>query len=143
MAVVKSFLKLTETDCVVKVAGTAASATISLATDLLRSTEALTVGGTPTVIITTLTWTGESAGVISISRGGVVVFTLLGSTSGQIDLSGQFTVPDNTGATSDIVVTISGGQAELILRVAKTSGYSSKIETAQFSVYDNTSVVGS
>ena len=104
MAVVKSFLKLTETDCVVKVAGTAASATISLATDLLRSTEALTVGGTPTVIITTLTWTGESAGVISISRGGVVVFTLLGSTSGQIDLSGQFTVPDNTGATSDIVV---------------------------------------
>ena len=143
MAVVKSFLKLTETDCVVKVAGTAASATISLATDLLRSTEALTVGGTPTVIITTLTWTGESAGVISISRGGVVVFTLLGSTSGQIDLSGQFTVADNTGATSDIVVTISGGQAELILRVAKTSGYSSKIETAQFSVYDNTSVVGS
>lgn len=143
MAVVKSFLKLTESDCVVKVAGTAASATISLATDLLRSTEALTVGGTPTVIITTLTWTGESAGVISISRGGVVVFTLLGSTSGQIDLSGQFTVADNTGATSDIVVTISGGQAELILRVAKTSGYSSKIETAQFSVYDNTSVVGS
>lgn len=143
MAVVKSFLKLTESDCVVKVAGTAGSATIGLATDLLRSTEALTAGGTPTVVIRTLTWTGEAAGVISIVRGGVVIFTLLGSTSGQLDLGGQFCVAESTNATNDIVVTISGGQAELFLRVAKTTGYSSKIETAQFSVYDNTSVVGS
>ena len=143
MAVVKSFLKLTETDCVVKVAGTAASATISLATDLLRSTEALTVGGTPTVVITTLTWSGSAAGIITIVRNGVTVFTLLSAASGQLDLSGQFCVADNTEATSDIVVTISGGQAELFLRVAKVTGYSSKIETAQFSVYDNTSVVGS
>lgn len=142
MAVVKSFLKLTESDCVVKVAGTAGSATISLATDLLRSTDALTVGGTPTVVIRTLTWTGEAAGVISIVRGGVVVFTLLGSTSGQLDLGGQFCVAENTGATSDIVVTISGGQAELMIRLAKVTGYSSKIETSQFSVYDDTTKVG-
>ena len=143
MAVVKSFLKLTESDCVVKVAGTAGAATISLGTDLLRSTEALTVGGTPTVVIRTLTWSGAATGVITITRNGVTVFTLLGSTSSQLDLGGQFTVPDNTESTSDIVVTISGGQAELIIRVAKVTGYSSKIETSQFSVYDNTLVEGS
>ena len=143
MAVVKSFLKLTESDCVVKVAGTAGSATIGLATDLLRSTEALTVGGTPTVVIRTLTWSGAATGVITITRNNVVVSTLLGSTCGQLDFGGQFCVADNTEATSDIVITISGGQAELMIRVAKVTGYSSKIETSQFSVYDNTSVVGS
>lgn len=143
MAVVKSFLKLTETDCVVKVAGTAGAATISLATDLLRSTEALTIGGTPKVVITTLTWSGDANGVMTITRGGVTVFTLLASASAQLDLNGQFTVPDNTNATNDIVVTISGGQSELIIRVQKVTGYSSKIETSQFSVYDDTSVVGS
>lgn len=143
MAVVKSFLKLTESDCVVKVAGTAGSATIGLATDLLRPTEALTVGGTPTVVIRTLTWSGSAAGVITITRNGVTVFTLLSSACGQLDFGGQFCVADNTEATSDIVVTISGGQAELMIRVAKTTGYSSKIETSQFSVYDDTSVVGS
>ena len=144
MAVVKSFLKLTETDCVVKVAGTAGAATITLASDLLRSTEALTGGGeTPKVVITTLTWSGDANGVMTIARGGVTVFTLLASASAQLDLNGQFTVPDNTNATSDIVVTISGGQSELIMRVQKVTGYSSKIETSQFSVYDNTSVVGS
>jgi hypothetical protein len=143
MAVVKSFLKLTESESVVKVAGTAGAATISLATDLLRSTEALTVGGTPTVTIRTLTWSGAAAGVITITRNGVTVFTLLSSACGQLDLGGQFTVADNTEATSDIVVTISGGQAEVMIRVAKVAGYSSKIETAEFSVYDNTSVVGS
>jgi len=143
MAVVKSFLKLTETDCVVKVAGTAASATITLATDLLRSTEALTAGGTPRVVITGLTWTGDVSGVISIVRNGVIVFTLVSSATGQLDLSGQFTVPDNTEATSNIVVTISGGQAELMMRLQKVAGYSSKIEPSEFSVYDNTSAVGS
>lgn len=143
MAVVKSFLKLTESDCVIKVAGTAGSATITLAADMLRSTEALTVGGTPKVVITTLTWTGDANGVISIVRNGVTVYTLLSSACSQLDLGGQFCVADNTEATSDIVVTISGGQAELLLRVAKVSGYSSKIETTEFGVYDNTAVVGS
>lgn len=143
MAVVKSFLKITETDCVAKVAGTAGSATISLATDLLRSSEALTVGGTPTVVITTLTWTGDASSVISIVRNGVIVFTLTGGASAQLDFGGQFCVPESTNATSDLVVTISGGQAEVFVRLQKVTGYSSKIETAQFSVYDNTSAVGS
>jgi len=143
MAVVKSFLKLTESESVVKVAGTAGAATISLATDLLRSTEALTVGGTPTATIRTLTWSGAAAGVITITRNGVTVFTLLSAACGQLDFGGQFCVADNTEATSDIVVTISGGQAEVLLRVAKVTGYSSKIETSQFSVYDNLNAVGS
>ena len=110
---------------------------------MLRSTEALTAGGTPKVVITGLTWTGEVSGVITIVRSGVTVFTLVSSAAGQLDLSGQFTVPDNTNATNDIVVTISGGQAELMMRLQKVTGYSSKIEPSEFSVYDNTSAVGS
>jgi len=144
MAVVKSFLKLTESDCVVKVAGTAGAATISLSTDLLRPTESLTGGAqAPKVVITTLTWTGDTAGVISISRGGTIICTLLAAACSQLDFGGQFATAENTNATNDIVVTISGGQAELFMRISKVTGYSSKIETSQFSVYDDTSVVGS
>ena len=140
MAVTKSLLKLTETDCVIKIAGTAGSATINLQTDLLRSTEALS--GTQTVVISTLTWTGDAAGVIAIDRNSTRVFTLLSSASSQLDLAGQFTTSDNTQSTSSIVVTISGGQAELLLRVKKVSGYSSKIEPSVYGSYDDPTRIG-
>jgi hypothetical protein len=48
MAVTKTVLKLAERDAVVKVAGGAGSATIALATDLLKANEEV---GTPNVSI--------------------------------------------------------------------------------------------
>ena len=55
---------------------------------------------------------------------------------------------ENTGNTSDISVTISTAagaaiQGELWIRIRKVAGYASKIETAVYGIYDNTSQVGS
>ena len=142
MAVVKTVLKNIDQESVVKVAGTAAAATITLATDLLASTQALD-GATQTVAITGVTWTGGTTGIISIARNGVVIMTLQANAAGKLEFAGQDMVPDNVESTNDIVVTISGAQAECWLRLRKISGYANKIETAQFSIYDDETAVGS
>jgi hypothetical protein len=123
MATVKTILKKTYGEALVKVAGTAASETISLATDLLATNDSLLAGGTPTVNIAAVTWTGVPGGVITITRNSVIVMTLNAGASGFLDFGGQIFPPDPIGNTSDIVVTISGGQAECWIRLRKVSGY--------------------
>lgn len=133
-------IKQTETMAIVKVWGTASSDTITLATELLSST--MVVDGTPTVNITGVTWyssAGASDGV-TVTRNSIPVFNLY--MNGQLDLGGNNGISDDTGNTSDIVVTIVGtGGCYLTLR--KVAGYKSKIEPETFGSYDNTTVVGS
>ena len=142
MAVTKTVIKNTNQESVVKVAGTAAAATIALATDLLATTQALQ-GGTQTATIVGVTWTGATGGIVTITRNSVVVMTLQADAAGTLDFGGQNMVPDNIGSTSDIVVTISGAQAECWLKIRKTAGYATKVETAVFGPFDDQTVVGS
>jgi hypothetical protein len=142
MATTKSVLRLTESEAVVKVAGTAATEVIDLQVDLLRSTEELAVGGTQRVDISGVQWTGSAAGVITITRGTTVVMTLTSAACGALEMNGQMMIPDSTENASDISVAISGGQAEVWLRLTKADGYLSKIETSEFSVYDDITKVG-
>ena len=141
MAVVKTILKNTNTEAVVKVAGTAQAATIDLDVDLLPATQA--ASGTQRVNIAGVTYTGAASGVITISRNSVVIMTLLANTNGNLDFTGQDMIPDSVGNDQDIVVTISGAQAECWLRLKKVEGYVSKIEPEQFGIYDNTAAAGS
>jgi hypothetical protein len=141
MAVTKTVIKNTNQESVVKVAGTAAAATIALATDLLATTQALQ-GGTQTATIVGVTWTGAIGGIVTITRNAVVVMTLQADAAGTLDFGGQNMVPDNIGSTSDIVVTISGAQAECWLKIRKTSGYATKVEPATYGAYDDTTIVG-
>ena len=125
MATAKTVLKKTDLEAIVKVAGTGAAETIDLAADLLPSSQALTVSGTPTVNIVGVQWTGASGGVITITRNSVVVMTLqANATNNYLDFSGQNICPDTVGNTYNIVVTISGAQAECWLKLRKVSGYS-------------------
>ena len=142
MAVVKTVLKKTHQEAVVKVAGTAAASTISLANDLLPSAQALTSGGTPTVNIIGAHWTGAPSSTITVVRGGVTVLSIAADQPTNFDFEGLGFV-DTVGNTSDIVVTIAGGEAAVYLQLRKTDGYSSKIETAQFGIYDDVTAVGS
>lgn len=141
MAVVKTILKNTNQETVIKVAGTAAAATIDLSTDLVASTQVVD-GDTQTVNIVGLVWTGANNGIIEISRGSVVVTTLQSNAAGALEFSGQQMVPDSIGNTSDIVVTISGAQAECWMRVRKVGGYATKVETATYGAYDDETRVG-
>jgi hypothetical protein len=134
MAVAKTILKNTNQESVVKVAGTAAAATIDLSVDLLAATQ--------TVNITGLVWTGATDGIIQITRNSVVVATLQANAAGGLDFTGQMMIPEIINNTSDIVVTISGAQAECWIRLRKVGGYATKVETATFGAYDDETRVG-
>lgn len=134
---------MTETETVVKVAGAAGSATIDLQTDLVDTNQA-TSGATQTVTITGVRWSGDAANTITVDRNSTRVLTLPTEQADYIAFDGQELPPENTAATSDIVVTQVGtGAVELYLKLRKVSGYAPKVETAQFSVYDDTNAVGS
>lgn len=141
MAVVKTVLKNTNQESIVKVAGTAAAATITLATDLLASTQALE-GGTQTANIVGVTWTGAAGGIISIARNSVVVMTLQADAAGTLEFGGQSMVPDTIGSTNDIVVTVSGAQAECWLKIRKVGGYATKVEEVVYGAYDDPTRIG-
>ena len=141
MAVVKTILRNTAQEAIVKIAGTAAAATIDLQTDILAASQALD-GATQTVNITALTWTGAVGSTITIARNGTTILTLAGEAAAELQFNEQGFV-DTIENTSDISVTIAGGEAQCYLILRKASGYASKIETAQFGAYDNQSVVGS
>lgn len=141
MAVTKSVLKAAEVEAVVKVAGTAASATISLATDILGPNQ-VTSGSTQTVNIAGISWTGAAGSQIQIVRNSVVVATLIGETAAQFDFAGQMMTPDTVENTKDLVVTISGAQAECWIRLKKAGGYTSKVEYEKYGSYDDETKVG-
>ena len=141
MAVTKTVLKSTDAEVVVKVAGTDGSATISLATDTPAANQVVD-GSTQTVNITGLSWTGAANSQIQIVRNSVIVATVIGETAAQFDFAGQMMTPDTTQNTKDLVVTISGAQAECWIRLKKIGGYKSKIETAIFGSYDDPTAVG-
>ena len=137
----KTILKKTESKVAVKLHGATLNETVSLAVDCLATTEALTVGGTPTVNILGMHWCGATDAVATITRGGVKVAILQANSSGELMfLDTDFA--DSIGNTSDLVVT-STGEMQVWLLLRKVTGYSSKVETSVFSVYDNTNAVGS
>ena len=150
MPTTKVILKKTHQEAIVKVAGTAATETISLTADLLPTTQVLGATGAQTVNIAGVTWTGAANGVVTISRGGVgvsgatgVVMTLQANSCNQLDFSGQAMIPDSIGSTSNIEVAISGAQAECWLKLRKVSGYVTTVEPEQYGSLDNPSVAGS
>ena len=141
MAVTATILKKTHQEVSVKVAGTAAASTIALA-DLVATGQALD-GLTQTVNIIGAVWSGANDGIITITRNSVTVMTLQANAAGMLYFDGQSMVPDPIENTKDIVVTISGAQSEVWLKLRKVSGYKTTIEPEQFGPYDNPAVAGS
>lgn len=137
MAVNKTVLKKTQTEAVVKVAGTADSATIDLDVDLVAATELAGTAGSQLVNITSLQWAGASGGTITITRNSVVIATLQANAAGELDFGGQMMVPDTVENDQNIVVTISGAQAECWMRLRKAAGYNTKIQPEQYGIYDD------
>jgi hypothetical protein len=135
----KTILRKTPQKVAVKIHGSGVSETITLATDLLHTTEV--VSGTPTVNIVGIHWTGAADGVATITRNDVRIATLLGATGGEL-LFADAEFVDSVENTSNIAVATTN-QMEVWLLLRKQSGYTSKIETAQFGSYDNPAVVGS
>jgi hypothetical protein len=137
----KTIMKKTETSVIIKISGTDVAETITLATDLLATTEV--IQGTPTAPIAFIQYTIDKpeAAKVVITRGGVAVIGLY-NPDGFLDFAGNGGFLEKTGQTSDIVVTITG-TAFVYITLRKTAGYKSKIEPEFFGQYDNPNAVGS
>lgn len=138
MAATKTVLRVNNNRAVIRVVGTAAAdtATIALATDLVGSGDALTSGGTPTAIIAKVKT--SSANSITLVRNAVTVGAFYGS---DVVEESDWVLTDQP--TSDIVVTFVGGAGMVIIEITKVSGYSPKFEAASFGGNDNIAAVGS
>jgi hypothetical protein len=141
MAVAKTILKNTNQESVVKIAGTAASATIDLSVDLLASQQALD-GATQRVNIAGVQWVGLPEATITIARNSVNILTLPGGGADYIEFAAGSGFVDNIENASDIVVTIAGAEAQCYLVLRKVSGYATKVETAVYGAYDDETRVG-
>lgn len=142
MAVTKTILKNTNNETIVKIAGTAASATISLNSDCVASTQA-TSGATQTVNIVGFQFTGLASSTITIARNGTNITTVSAEGHDDVEFAAGMGFSDTIQNTSDIVVTIAGAEAQLYLTLRKVSGYASKVETAVYGAYDDQTAVGS
>lgn len=136
----KRVIKQTETQAVVKCYGTGSTDTIDLDVDLLSTT--MSVSGTPTVNILSVTWfVSDAVGdKIVVTRNSVPIFNLY--QNGQMDFSGEWGWAEDTQNTQDIVVTITG-TGGIYLSLRKAAGFVSKIEPHRFGPYDNVAAVGS
>lgn len=100
-------------------------------------------GSTQAANIVGVSWTGATGGIVTIVRNSVTVMTLQADAAGNLDFSGQMMIPDTISNTSDLVVTISGAQAECWLRLRKISGYKTTIQPEQYGSYDDPTVATS
>ena len=138
----KAVLKLNDGKAAFKLYGTTLNETITMAVDCLASNQALTAGGTPRANIMSVFWTGTVGATAIITRGGAIIMNLSADASSAFQFVDQeFT--DNINNSSDIIITSVGTMQVYIVLRKLPGGWSNKIETAEYSVYDNTTAVGS
>ena len=143
MAIAKSFLRKTHQEVLARVGGGTGSVTISLANDLLPASGQVAGDvGTQNVSIIGVGWTGLSGSSITVARGGVNVFTLDGASAAYMDFDGQEVPAETTNATSDIVVTVAGAEAQVWLKLRKVEGYVNYVENATYGAYDDPTRLG-
>lgn len=126
---IKRILKLTNTEAIVKIDGTAGTVTIDLDVDLKLPSELIV--GTPAVNILALKIAGKPGGVASVIRNSEVLWDLQSNTGETIDLYNIGGISDPTHNTSDIIVTTTGTDTQLLLKLRKISGFKSRIRPAE------------
>lgn len=125
----KRILKLTNTEAIVKIDGEPGTVTIDLDVDLKLSSEDIV--GTPRVNIITMQVSGKPNSVLSVARNSENLWDLQANTAELVDLNNIGGISDPTNNTSDIVVTSSTAEGQLLLRLRKVSGYVTKIRPAE------------
>ena len=125
----KRILKLTNTEAIVKIDGAPGTVTIDLDVDLKLSSEDIV--GTPRVNIITMQVSGKPNSMLSVARNSENLWDLQANTAELVDLNNVGGISDPTNNTSDIVVTSSTAEGQLLLRLRKVSGYVTKIRPAE------------
>lgn len=142
MAVLFTTVKNTNQEVIVHFDTVAAeSGTLALNT-LGAPTQALTVGGTPTVNIVKFVATGADGASLRITRSGKNIIACAPENAPLLDLN-SMGISDGTNHTADIVVVNDVAKpvtGYLVLR--KISGWSNKVEETTYGAYDDRSRVG-
>jgi hypothetical protein len=143
MAMTFTTVKNTNQETVIHFTSSAAeSGTITLNT-LTASTQALTVGGTPTVNIVKFSVMGELASKITINRNSKIVIACAPENAPYMEAN-AWGIPITNDNTSDIVITnASAKDVSGFLVLRKVAGWSTKVETAVYGAYDDQTAVGS
>ena len=142
MAMTFTTVKNTNQETVIHFTSSAAeSGTITIG-NLAAATQARNAD-TPNVTIVKFSVMGELGSKLTINRNSKIVIACAPENAPYMEAN-SWGIPINNDSTSDIVVT--NGAAKdvsgfLVLR--KVAGWSTKVETATYSVYDNETVVGS
>jgi hypothetical protein len=142
MAMTFTTVKNTNQETVIHFTSSAAeSGTITIA-NLTAATQARNADS-PNVTIVKWSVTGELGSKVTINRNSKIVIACAPENAPYMEAN-SWGIPINNDATSDIVIT--NGAAKdvsgfLVLR--KVAGWSTKVETATYSVYDNVNAVGS
>ena len=141
MAMTFTTVKNTNLETVIHFTSSAAeSGTITIA-NLAASSQARN-SDTPSVNIVKWSVTGELGSKVTINRNNKIVIACAPENAPYMEAN-AWGIPITNDATSDIVIT--NGAAKdvsgfLVLR--KTAGWSTKVETATYGAYDDTSRVG-
>ena len=141
MAMTFTTVKNTNLETVIHFTSSAAeSGTITIA-NLAAATQARNAD-TPNVTIVKWSVTGELGSKVTINRNSKIVIACAPENAPYMEAN-SWGIPINNDATSDIVIT--NGAAKdvsgfLVLR--KVAGWSTKVETATYSVYDDQTQVG-
>ena len=135
----KTILKNTVQESVVKITGVGTETT-GIATDVLADSQALS-GATQTVNIVAMRYSGLATSVITVTRNSVAVSSFSAEGEGTINFMGEAYI-ESTGTASDLVVAISGANAQLYLTLRKVSGYAPKVENATYGAYDDPTRIG-
>lgn len=139
MALDVTYIKKTNGEAVIKVAGTDDTVTVALA-DLVGAREELDGQGTPTVNIVSATWSGGSSSTVNVARNGVDVLTADSSVSNELNLYPLGYV-DTTENESDLDFTITG-TAQIFLKLRKVEGYLKTFEPETYGAYDDETLYG-
>lgn len=119
----------------------AETGTITLNT-LAASTQALVVGGTPTVDIVKFICTGELGSLIKVQRNSKTVIACSPENEAVIEFN-SWGIPVTNDNTFDIVVNNTAAKAVtgwIVLR--KQAGWATKVEDATYGAYDDPTRVG-
>ena len=137
----KQVIKNTNQESVVKIWGEAGtSETIYLNDDLIANSQEVN-GQNFEVNIVSVNWTGLPDSTIRIMRDGETIIPLVGASPQNLDFAGQG-YNDNVYNDLDIDVQIYNNDATVYIVLRKVKGYSTKVETATYGIYDDESIVG-
>lgn len=125
----KRILRLTNQEALIKVDGSVGTVTIDLDVDLKLATEEIV--GTPRANIIAMQVSGKPNSVLSVARNGVNLWDLQAGAGQLIDFQNLGLSSDTTENASDIAVTSSGAEGQLILKVRKIDGFRTLIRPAE------------